>query len=370
MRYLYFLLALVLLASCSKENQSSKSKIETIICKDLTKPDFKIDLKKKFTINYAELGCNMLFDLNQDSKGNVYLADIIKSRVMVFDSKGKYLKDIGRRGKGPGEFTSLNSIAITNDTLFAINQGSQKVSLFDCKDSSYTFIKEIPTNSSIQFLTAYGKNFLAYTQGMDTKTQKVNFSISMFDRNFNEIARLDSNTIDFTAFQNPKFDFMELIPIFAGNQNFAFITKGSRDKYLISAFNNQGEMIYKIKRPFMKIPINKKELEEFNKFIQEKSKGKSKMLNAEYKLAILALHLDAKNRLWVQKTVNREREGFKNKDCYFDIYENGKLLNTLHFSGITGRDLWDLEQKVFIRNNTLFYMNGAEGLLDVYEIEN
>ncbi len=377
MKYFYFLLVILFLVSCNKKSETNKTKNgntpkdgETILIKKPIDPNFEINLKKKFRINYSELGCNLPFDINQDVNGNIYLVDIQKARILAYNKEGKYLKAIGRRGKGPGEFTSLNSVAISKDTLFATNQGSHKISLFDCRDTSYTFIKELPANS-LQFLKAYGKNFLAYKQSSDSKTQKAIFSVTMFDRKFKEIKDLSSKSVKFSEFANPNLDFVMFIPIFTANQDYAFITETSRDKYLISAYDTAGKLIYKIKRPFMKIPINKKELAEFNEFVKNNDKsGSIPELKAENKLAILSLHLDAKNRLWVQKSVNREREGFKNNSFYFDIYEKGKLLNTVHFLNITGRDLWDLQQRIFIKDETLFYLNGAEGFVDVYEIEN
>ncbi|MXW09170.1 MAG: 6-bladed beta-propeller [Gammaproteobacteria bacterium] len=43
--------------------------------------------------------------------GTVYILDRLEQHVRVFDSLGVYLETLGRRGEGPGEFTSAEAIA-------------------------------------------------------------------------------------------------------------------------------------------------------------------------------------------------------------------------------------------------------------------
>lgn len=50
-----------------------------------------------------------------DPSGNVYVADASAASIRVFDAKGQPLRSIGRKGKGPGEFTSPAGLGISTD---------------------------------------------------------------------------------------------------------------------------------------------------------------------------------------------------------------------------------------------------------------
>ena len=50
-----------------------------------------------------------------DPPGNIYVADTGSNRVLMFNSKGKFLKEIGRQGEGPGEYRMLNHFTVFTD---------------------------------------------------------------------------------------------------------------------------------------------------------------------------------------------------------------------------------------------------------------
>lgn len=56
-------------------------------------------------------------DIKCDSDGHIYACDFKANNIKKFDSSGKYLKTIGKKGQGPGEFNIPFKIAVTNDRL-------------------------------------------------------------------------------------------------------------------------------------------------------------------------------------------------------------------------------------------------------------
>ncbi|MEX2601530.1 MAG: 6-bladed beta-propeller [Balneolaceae bacterium] len=48
-----------------------------------------------------------------DSVGNIYIADRQSLTIKIFDNDGNYLKELGGRGRGPGEFLDINMMAKT-----------------------------------------------------------------------------------------------------------------------------------------------------------------------------------------------------------------------------------------------------------------
>jgi len=58
----------------------------------------------------------------------LYVSDIFRDQVLVFDSTGEPLFQFGREGEGPGEFESLYSLAWIEDTLLTLDIGNARLS--------------------------------------------------------------------------------------------------------------------------------------------------------------------------------------------------------------------------------------------------
>lgn len=57
-------------------------------------------------------------DIACDRKGNVYISDYKANNIKKLDSSGKFIKVIGRKGQGPGEFNMPFWLTATDDRLF------------------------------------------------------------------------------------------------------------------------------------------------------------------------------------------------------------------------------------------------------------
>lgn len=61
-------------------------------------------------------------------KGHYYIFDKYGANsLLVFDSIGNFIRRIGRKGHGPGEFIQLNAFTIQRDTIFALDANGQKI---------------------------------------------------------------------------------------------------------------------------------------------------------------------------------------------------------------------------------------------------
>lgn len=65
-----------------------------------------------------------------DSTGNIYVADQGSMSIKVFDAEGAFLREIGSRGRGPGEFQSIRVMDITPD---------EEIVVIDAMNLRYTF---------------------------------------------------------------------------------------------------------------------------------------------------------------------------------------------------------------------------------------
>jgi hypothetical protein len=79
--------------------------------------------------NY-QFGNVVAADLGTD--GTIFLLDLSSGRIRAFDSTGRFLRSMSRRGTGPGEIgaTASTLIATSGDTLLVVDPGGQKASIF------------------------------------------------------------------------------------------------------------------------------------------------------------------------------------------------------------------------------------------------
>ncbi|MDZ7756260.1 6-bladed beta-propeller [Rhodohalobacter sp.] len=60
-----------------------------------------------------------------DSSLNIYVADRASLTIRMFDPDGKFIRDIGRRGRGPSEFLDINTFEITpEENFFVLDRGN------------------------------------------------------------------------------------------------------------------------------------------------------------------------------------------------------------------------------------------------------
>jgi sugar lactone lactonase YvrE len=89
-------------------------------------------------------------DIALDQGGRVYILDGMAAEIRVFASDGSYIRTIGRKGHGPGEFFVAPGMRFDpRDRLWVLNQGNQRYSVFD---TSGALLREFPRHMAARFL--------------------------------------------------------------------------------------------------------------------------------------------------------------------------------------------------------------------------
>lgn len=71
-------------------------------------------------------------DIQVDEDENIYVLDSGNHRLQIFDKKGIYLRTIGKKGQGPGEFITPSRLQLSDDTEnIYITDMSRTVKIFD-----------------------------------------------------------------------------------------------------------------------------------------------------------------------------------------------------------------------------------------------
>lgn len=94
---------------------------------------------------------NMPTDIAFSPNGDFYVADGRgNGRVVKFSKDGKYLMEWGKRGKGPGEFNALHSIAIdSNRRIYVADRSNSRIQIFD---ENGKFLDQWPNIRSPNFM--------------------------------------------------------------------------------------------------------------------------------------------------------------------------------------------------------------------------
>ena len=82
-------------------------------------------------------------DVAFDAAGNIFVADgYVNSRIAKYDKYGKFIKQVGSRGSGPGQFTLLHAIAVdAQGNVYGGSRSDQRIVVFD-NDLNYKTVFE------------------------------------------------------------------------------------------------------------------------------------------------------------------------------------------------------------------------------------
>src|SRR5258708_39480825 len=80
-----------------------------------------------------------------DSDGNTYISDgYVNSRVAKADKDGNWLKSWGEPGNQPGQFNTPHSIAVdAQNNVYVADRGNRRIQVFD---SNGKFLRQITIN--------------------------------------------------------------------------------------------------------------------------------------------------------------------------------------------------------------------------------
>jgi hypothetical protein len=88
------------------------------------------EVRESFSVGAAEGGGGDVFgavgDVGFDGAENLYVLDRLNARVVVFDSAGRFVRALGRRGGGPGEFSAPQQMAVTREGQVIVSDAGRR----------------------------------------------------------------------------------------------------------------------------------------------------------------------------------------------------------------------------------------------------
>ena len=154
MKRFFYCIAIItgLLFSCSEKKQGDLLEIPVDIDQNISLP--LSEISEEITAIELELTDESLINPDMNIRviifeNNIFVAE--SNKILVFDKDGKFVRSIGSRGQGPGEYNFIMSMALDekNERLFVVSSGPGKIL---CYDFNGKILKEFSTNSILGYV--------------------------------------------------------------------------------------------------------------------------------------------------------------------------------------------------------------------------
>jgi len=111
-------------------------------------------------------------DVAFDAAGNIFVADgYVNSRIAKYDKNGKFIKQVGSRGSGPGQFNLLHAIAVdAQGNVYGGSRSDQRIVVFDNDLNYKTVFEHVGAPWSLCITPGPGHQYL-YTSNSNPDNQ-------------------------------------------------------------------------------------------------------------------------------------------------------------------------------------------------------
>jgi hypothetical protein len=321
---LIFLFMTVVPISCKQQKTEWQGTIEEVdgvtVVKNPKEPIYEGDvfiLEEELSIGETDGQPEYMFSyirsIAVDEEERIYVLDWKEALVKVFDLNGKYLKTIGKKGQGPGEFQSPLTLMITSQNELVVEDIARALSFFSLEGK---FIRNLSTATirALSFDIDSEGNMIANVIVREKENPR--YELRKFDSELNFLYALGSSPLPSVN----RSGFNPFIPTIraAINQKDQIIT-GYPEKYEIKIFDKSGTFIRRIMKEYDPVEITEEEIKEATEGLPPDMKFSIPKYHNAYSWFIT----DDEGRIFV-RTYERTADG---KGYYCDVFdEEGKYI--------------------------------------------
>ena len=264
-----------------------------------------------------------IVSLAVDDKGNIFVLDKKAADIKVFDKDGRFMKTIGRRGQGPGEFGAPESSAITKENeLYVYDSVRMAVLHFDATgEFKRTLPVKFPFFEGPKVTT---KGEIIVSHGV--LGEKTVFELKKFDSEMNPILTFSTIPIE----RPPKVHVF--VYYTASDLKWDVSPRGeivwgvmTTPEYELFIHDEDGKQIRKIKKKFTPIRLSKEEYKKLMKkwFGRIPAAGKWDLIIPSHYPPFQGFFIDDEGRILVKRFVEVERDDRH----FFDVFdEEGRFI--------------------------------------------
>ena len=279
--------------------------------------------------------------------GSILVLDLIKCTIFKFSPSGEFIRYIGRKGEGPGEFLQPGFMAVTVTGFICVSDSEQGWTYFDQNSevqstSPYSYTKPMQMTAApfggilgVRSLLSRGDNCLAVEKSICLWKEENPDSVI-------QVYLTQNYTFDITHMNRFRTDLIrvDLFPmLFAAGEDFVCIAPSPRDEPLLLVYNTDGSFRDSLELPYPQIPRSDDEIQEQKEFMEAYFYTTSQHTHTvdwePYPIhpMVSAVGTDSLNRIWVQR-------GFE-PNPVFDLFdETGQHLETFILPEVDRTDHW------------------------------
>ena len=282
----------------------------------------------------GEDGNNILFmplRFDIDDNGNICISEQQDQVIKVFSSDGKYVKTIGAKGSGPGEFQTMTSLAFTKDgKLVVTDRTTKRTSLFD---SSGKFLRSFKWHKDyFNFILIKNSSYILGERAYSGTIRFGFFYVKEIDFDGNEIRSFDEfkmpESLIIRREGGTHYTGLPVAPrsIFTGDKVKDLFYHCLNNKYIIEVYDSSGRLFRKINRPYKPVPFTKKDADEYRARYDYSGGSKAikkavrDMKMPKVKNVVSRMHVDDESNLWIRTNEVKEEED-KTLTAY-DIFDS------------------------------------------------
>lgn len=331
----FFIAASMLLVSCGQQKAKWKGTIEeqdgVIIVKNPAEPIYSNDvfrLEEDLTIDNVEEDEEFTFQdimhLAVDDDENIYASDSKAAFIKIFDKSGNYLRTIGKKGQGPGEFLYPFQILIMPQGELMVNDMYQLRVHFFSLDGK--FLRQFSSSTMTLFMRPRVDSEGHIIAGHVNVGDPIEAVLKKLDSDLNPVLTLATRPVVskppaiIEYFENWRST--SLVWDVATEDN---IVWGVFNKYEIFVNNPEGKLIRKIIREYDGIAITKNEEEKLIKdfFGNFPVPPQWNLKFPKVYPSFIRFTCDEEGRIFVQTYEKTEDE----EEYYYDVFDSeGKYI--------------------------------------------
>jgi hypothetical protein len=270
-------IVLIAFVSCSVKEDKPEYPVQTEIIEDvtlITNPEYPREgvlrdiLEEELSIGLAEGPEEYMLNRPQDVKaaddGTIYILDWGDICIKVYDKDGTFIRKIGQKGQGPGDFGFLLYMDLSTDgRIFVMDPVNRRVSVFQdsgeymggfrfegsynemkadsnnrlyyAKSTQKTAVEELPVTEDMQEIETVVQIFRSEADGEDL------FLFGGFEGEKDRMKRMPSGGVLTTG--------SEFNIVWNVNRN-GFLYQGLNNEYKINVYDPEGKHILTFGRPF------------------------------------------------------------------------------------------------------------------------
>ena len=302
-----------------------------------------------------------------DESGNIFICDYRDSSVKVFDSHGQFVRTIGRKGSGPGEFETVGRVyCLPDGKLMMLDLGLRRGSLFSNEGRFISSHKFLRPGYNVFFSTEsfYVREETVVEMDKTPKGWKTTLFIKAYDYKGEEIFSYGEFKESQSAFideEGRRFTYTrpyDVESVLAGDQKNKWLYHCLSDQYIIEVFDHEGRLFRKIDRPYNRIPVTEQDKKRYLEGFHASSERDVALIEKNTEMPKLKpvcerMLVDDEGRVWVESNEKKEENG-QTLTAYDIFDENGRYLYKI----------WSEISPGLFRNGRMYSMERDEEMGD------